>query len=66
MVAVGAVSIVYSVLAYWVYGPSLLPVVFFGAIFIGVAFFVIGAFLAVWGLYWMRNEGDRLRRSLAA
>ena len=63
-VAVGSVSIVYSILIYLVYGSEFLADVVFGAFFTGVAFLIIGAFLVVWGLLWMRNEGSRLRRKI--
>ena len=60
--AIGAVSLVYSVLIYFVYGAESLPFVIFGAFFIGIAFLAIGTFLVFWGLYWMRSEGKRLRK----
>jgi hypothetical protein len=63
-VAVGSVSIVYSLLIFLVYGSEFLGVVVFGAFFTGAAFLVIGAFLAFWGFLWMRNEGSRLRKKL--
>lgn len=63
-VAVGSVSMVYSLLIFLVYGSEFLAVAIFGAFFTGIAFVVIGAFLAFWGFLWMRNEGSRLRRKL--
>jgi len=63
-VAVGSVSIVYSILIYLVYGLEFLVVVVFGAFFTGAAFLIIGTFLSFWGLFWLRNEGSRLRKSI--
>ena len=63
-IAVGAVSLVYSLLILLVYGALLLDIVIIGVFFTGVAFLIIGTFLAIWGLFWMRNEGKRLRKKL--
>ncbi len=65
LIAIGLMSLVYSILTYFVYGSLALPYVILGAFFIGVAFIVIGIFLVFWGLYWMRSEGKRLRKKLA-
>ncbi|MFW9977952.1 MAG: hypothetical protein ACFFEJ_07745 [Candidatus Thorarchaeota archaeon] len=64
MIAIGSVSLVYSLLTYIVYGTDFLLIVIIGAVFIGFAFLLIGAFLTFWGLYWMRSEGKRLRKRL--
>ncbi|MGQ9720441.1 MAG: hypothetical protein ACUVXA_03870 [Candidatus Jordarchaeum sp.] len=64
-VAFGAVSIVYSVLAYWVYGSFVVSFSIILGFFIGLAFIVIGLFLTFWGLVWMRSEGKRLEKKLA-
>ncbi|MFB0562003.1 MAG: hypothetical protein ACETWM_12440 [Candidatus Lokiarchaeia archaeon] len=63
-VAIGAVAVVYAVLAYLVYGSYAVSFAIFGGFFIGLAFIVIGVFLTFWGLYWMRSEGKRLRKRL--
>jgi hypothetical protein len=71
LVAVGAISCIYAALVYLVYGTSTIPfgsssilvssiATLFGLI-IGAAFIVIGGFLALWGLFWMRSEGKRLK-----
>ncbi len=62
LVAIGAVFMVYAVLAYLVYGTYAVSFSIIGGFFIGVAFIVIGVFLTFWGLYWMRSEGKRLRK----
>ena len=62
MIAIGSVSLVYSGLTYVVYGEGFLPIIIIGAVFIGIAFLLIGAFLTFWGLYWMKSEGKRLRK----
>lgn len=63
-VAVGSVSIVYGVLAYLVYGTYAASMAIFMGFFIGLALILIGAFLTLWGLYWMRSEGKRLKEKL--
>jgi hypothetical protein len=62
LVAIGAVSLVYAVLIWLVYGIAGLAVVVFMAFFVGFALLIIGVFLTFWGLFWMRREGKRLRR----
>ena len=64
VVAVGAVSLVYGILAYLVYGTYASSAVIFMGLFLGLALILIGLFLTFWGLYWMRSEGRRLRRKL--
>lgn len=66
LVAIGAVSGVYAILTYLVYGSSAFAsnIAVFLGLFLGVALIAIGAFLTVWGLYWMRSEGRRLRKKL--
>lgn len=59
-VAIGCVAGVYAILAYFAYSAVLFSIV--AGLFIGVAFTLIGVFLAFWGLWWMRNEGKRLKR----
>ncbi|MFX1299614.1 MAG: hypothetical protein ACFFAL_03170 [Promethearchaeota archaeon] len=61
-VAFGAVSLVYSVLAFLVYGYAAIQLAVLGGLFIGVAFIAIGVFLTFWGLYWMRSEGKRMKK----
>jgi hypothetical protein len=61
-VAIGAVSLVYSVLAYLVYGFLAIQFTIYAGLFIGVAFIAIGVFLTFWGLYWMRTEGTRMKK----
>lgn len=63
-VAAGAVALVYSVLAYLVYGSYAVSSAVIVGFFIGIAFIVIGVFLTFWGLYWMRSEGKRLKKKL--
>jgi hypothetical protein len=63
-VAIGAVAVVYAVLAYLVYGSYAVSFAIIGGFFIGLAFIVIGVFLTFWGIYWMRSEGKRLRKKL--
>jgi hypothetical protein len=66
LVAIGAVSGVYAILTHLVYGSSAFGsnVAVFLGLFLGVALIAIGAFLTIWGLYWMRSEGRRLRKKL--
>jgi uncharacterized protein (DUF2062 family) len=59
--AIGTVSLAYSLLLFAVFGFDVASVVVVGAVFIGFAFIVIGIFLNFWGLYWLRNEGRRLK-----
>jgi uncharacterized protein (DUF2062 family) len=59
--AIGTVSLAYSLLLFAVFGFDVASVVVVGAVFIGFAFIVIGVFLNFWGLYWLRNEGRRLK-----
>lgn len=61
-VAIGCVAGVYAILAYLAYGVAAQYFAIVAGLFVGVAFILIGVFLAFWGLYWMRNEGKRLRR----
>ncbi|RDE14353.1 MAG: hypothetical protein C4K47_04180 [Candidatus Thorarchaeota archaeon] len=61
-VAIGCVAMVYGILAYLAYGLVAMQFAIFAGFFVGVAFVLIGVFLAFWGLYWMRNEGKRLKR----
>ncbi|MFX1563216.1 MAG: hypothetical protein ACFFDP_07905 [Promethearchaeota archaeon] len=61
-VAIGAVSLVYSILAYIVYGFIAIQFSILAGLFIGVAFIAIGVFLTLWGLYWMRSEGKRMKK----
>ncbi len=61
-VAVGAVGIVYSILAFAIYGKEAASFSIAGGFFVGVAFILIGVFLVFWGLYWMRSEGKRLKK----
>ena len=61
-VAIGAVSLVYSVLAFLVYGFFAIQFTVLAGLFIGVAFITIGIFLTFWGLYWMRSEGKRMKK----
>jgi hypothetical protein len=60
-VAIGAVSLVYSVLAFVVYGYFVIQFSILAGLFIGVAFITIGVFLTFWGLFWMRSEGKRMK-----
>jgi hypothetical protein len=60
-VAVGMVSMTYVLLLLAVFGLSIASIEVVLGIFIGVAFIVIGFFLNFWGLFWLRNEGKRLR-----
>jgi hypothetical protein len=60
-VAIGAVSLVYSLLAFVVYGYLAIQLAIIGGLFTGVAFIAIGVFLTFWGLYWMRAEGRRMK-----
>lgn len=61
-VAIGAISLVYSILAFIVYGFVAIQLAVLGGLFIGVAFIGIGVFLTFWGLYWMRSEGKRMKK----
>jgi hypothetical protein len=63
-VAIGAVSLVYSILAFAVYGYVAIQFAILAGLFTGVAFITIGIFLTFWGLYWMRSEGKRMKRTL--
>jgi len=60
--AIGTVSLAYSFLLFVVFHYSLASVIVVGAVFIGLAFIVIGIFLNFWGLYWLRSEGKRLKQ----
>nr|MDO8081224.1 hypothetical protein [Candidatus Freyarchaeota archaeon] len=64
LVALGAVAGVFAILTYLVYGTSAFAsnIVVFLGLFVGLAFIAIGGFLTLWGLYWMRSEGRRLRK----
>jgi hypothetical protein len=62
LVAIGAVSLVYAGLIWLVYGVSGLAIAIFFAFFLGIAFLIIGVFLTFWGVYWIRKEGQRLRK----
>ncbi len=62
VIAVGAVSTVYAILDYLVYGLLHGLFLVLGGFFLGVAFIIIGLFIGAWGLYWMRTEGKRLRK----
>jgi len=61
-VAIGAVSLVYSILAFLVYGFLAIQFIILAGLFIGVAFIAIGIFLTFWGLFWMRSEGNRMKK----
>ena len=61
-VAIGAVSLVYSILAYLVYGLIAIQFAIYAGLFTGVAFIAIGVFLTFWGLFWMRSEGNRMKK----
>ncbi|MBS7251234.1 MAG: hypothetical protein Q6366_004810 [Candidatus Freyarchaeota archaeon] len=63
-VAIGAVSLVYGILTYFVYGTYASSAAIFMGLFIGLALILIGVFLTFWGLYWMRSEGKRLKQKL--
>ncbi|MFW9910098.1 MAG: hypothetical protein ACFFEF_16195 [Candidatus Thorarchaeota archaeon] len=62
VIAVGAVSTVYAILDYLVYGLLHGAFLIFGGFFLGIAFMIIGLFIGVWGLFWMKTEGRRLRK----
>ncbi|MFW9975094.1 MAG: hypothetical protein ACFFDQ_07520 [Candidatus Thorarchaeota archaeon] len=62
VIAVGAVSTVYAILDYLVYGLLHGLFLVLGGFFLGIAFIIIGLFIGAWGLYWMRTEGKRLRK----
>ncbi|MHA3964264.1 MAG: hypothetical protein AM325_012090 [Candidatus Thorarchaeota archaeon SMTZ1-45] len=62
IIAIGAVSTVYAILDYIVYGFLHGIFLVFGGFFLGIAFVIIGLFIGVWGLFWMRTEGKRLRK----
>lgn len=62
VIAIGAVSTVYAILDYLVYGFLYGIFLVFGGFFLGIAFVIIGLFIGVWGLFWMRTEGKRLRK----
>ncbi|WXG41767.1 MAG: hypothetical protein WED07_13555 [Candidatus Freyarchaeum deiterrae] len=70
LVAIGAISLVYAVITYLVYGTSIIysttvplasGIAIFIALFVGLASIAIGGFLTLWGLYWLRSEGKRLK-----
>ncbi len=62
VIAIGAVSTVYAILDYLVYGLLHGLFLLLGGFFLGIAFIIIGLFIGAWGLYWMRAEGKRLRK----
>jgi hypothetical protein len=62
IIAVGAISSVYAILDYLVYGIIHGGFLLFGGFFLGIAFMLIGSFIGVWGLFWMKSEGRRLRK----
>lgn len=62
VIAIGAVSSVYAILDYLVYGLLHGGFLLMGGFFLGIAFIVIGLFIEFWGLFWMRSEGKRLRK----
>ncbi len=62
VIAIGAVSTVYAILDYLVYGFLHGIFLVFGGFFLGIAFVIIGLFIGIWGLFWMRTEGKRLRK----
>ena len=62
IIAIGAISSVYAILDFLIYGMEHGAFLLFGGLFLGIAFMLIGAFIGVWGLFWMRSEGRRLRK----
>lgn len=62
IIAIGAISSVYAILNYLIYGLEFGLFLVLGGFFLGVAFMIIGLFIGLWGLFWMRSEGKRLRR----
>jgi hypothetical protein len=62
VVAIGAISTIYAVLDYLVYGLEHGAFLIFGGFFLGIAFVIIGLFIGGWGLFWMKTEGKRLRK----
>jgi hypothetical protein len=62
IIAIGAISSVYAILDYLIYGLIHGAFLVFGGFFLGIAFVLIGCFIGVWGLFWMKTEGKRLRK----
>jgi uncharacterized membrane protein len=62
IIAIGAISSVYAILDYLVYGLQYGAFLVFEGFFLGIAFILVGAFIGVWGLFWMKSEGKRLRK----
>ncbi|TFH04437.1 MAG: hypothetical protein E4H14_14720 [Candidatus Thorarchaeota archaeon] len=66
IIAIGAISSVYAILDYLIYGSLHGAFLIFGGLLLGIAFMVIGGFIGLWGLFWMRSEGKRLRKRFPA
>jgi hypothetical protein len=62
IIAIGAISSVYAILDYLIYGMAHGAFLVFGGFFLGIAFVIIGVFIGFWGLFWMKSEGKRLRK----
>lgn len=67
LMSIGVASSIYAIFTYLVYGTSITftsGIVVFLVLFVGLSLIVIGVFLTLRSIYWMRSEGVRLKEML--